>query len=45
MNNTIKGMKGGRKSVQISQPAKGPHVAGFAVDKQHMPVVTNETHN
>ena len=23
----------------------GPHIAGFGVDKQHMPVVTNTTHS
>ena len=46
MNATLKSMKTDkRKSVQIKQPPKFPHVAGFAVDKQHMPVVTNETHN
>ena len=47
MNATLKsmnGVKGPRKSVQVQAP-RGPHVAGFAVDKQHMPVVTNETHN
>ena len=37
-------MKMERKSVQKMPKFTGPHVAGFAVDKQHMPVVTNDSH-
>ena len=35
-----------RKSVQkMGSVYQGPHIAGYAVDKQHMPVITNHTHS
>ena len=34
-----------RKVVQKMPEFKGPHVAGYAVDKQHMPVCTNDSHS
>ena len=33
-----------QSSVKTLPTFKGPHIAGFAVDKQHMPVVTNDAH-
>ena len=31
--------------MQIVNVYKGPHIAGYARDKQHMPVITNGTHS
>ena len=40
----MKSVKQERKNVQKLPVFTGPHIAGFAVDKQHMPVVTNNAH-
>ncbi len=40
--NLRKSLKAGRNSVQ--QSYQGPHIAGHALDKNHMPVVTNNAH-
>ena len=35
-----------RKTVKkMGKVYNGPHIAGFSVDKQHMPVITNGTHS
>ena len=33
------------RSTATLQPYMGPHVAGFGLDKNHMPVVTNDAHS
>ena len=38
-------MRSQRKSVQHLPKFNGPHIAGYGVDKQHMPVVTNDAHS
>ena len=38
-------MKKERKQINhIPKQYSGPHIAGFAMDKQHMPVITNSAH-
>ena len=34
-----------KKSQAQPKPYAGPHIAGFALDKNHMPVVTNDAHS
>ena len=36
--------KVGQKQSQ-PKPYTGPHIAGFSLDKNHMPVVTNDAHS
>ena len=39
-------MKKERRSImKIGSTYSGPRIAGYAVDKQHMPVITNGTHS
>ena len=40
-----KTLKTSEKQARAPKPYQGPHVAGFAVDKQVMPVVTNDAHS
>ena len=38
-------LKQERRSIQhIPKAYQGPHIIGFPVDKQHMPVITNSAH-
>jgi hypothetical protein len=41
-SNLTRTLRAGRNSVQSYQ---GPHIAGHALDKNHMPVVTNNAHS
>ena len=41
----MRSVKKERRNVQKLPVYTGPHIAGFAIDKDHMPTVTNHAHS
>ena len=44
MSRQVKRTVKGERSSVLSSASQGPHIAGYGIEKQHMPVVTNDAH-